>query len=40
MVSVLVLVLWSWVLVPLPVLSAGKVHRCWCQLIVRAVKVP
>ena len=28
------------VLVPLPVLSAGKVHRCWCQLIVRAVEVP
>ena len=28
------------VLAPLPVLSAGKAHRCWCQLIVRAVEVP
>ena len=28
------------VLAPLPVLTAGKAHRCWCQLIVRAVKVP
>ena len=27
-------------LAPLPVLSAGKAHRCWCQLIVRAVEVP
>ena len=27
-------------LVPLPVLSAGKAHRCWCQLVVRAVEVP
>ena len=27
-------------LAPLPVLSAGKVRRCWCQLIVRAVEVP
>ena len=23
------------VLVPLPVLSAGKAHRCWCQLVER-----
>ena len=28
------------VLAPLPVLSAGKAHRCWCQLVVRAVEVP
>ena len=28
------------VLAPLPVLSAGKARRCWCQLIVRAVEVP
>ena len=27
------------VLAPLPVLSAGKAHRCWCQLVVRAVDV-
>ena len=27
-------------LVPLPVLSAGKAHRRWCQLVVRAVEVP
>ena len=27
-------------LAPLPVLSAGKAHRCWCQLIARAVEVP
>ena len=25
---------------PLPVLSAGKARRCWCQLVVRAVEVP
>ena len=30
----------GWVLAPLPVLSAGKAHRCRCQLIVRAVEVP
>ena len=28
------------VLAPLPVLSAGKARRCWCQLIVRAVEAP
>ena len=28
------------VLARLPVLSAGKAHWCWCQLIVRAVEVP
>ena len=28
------------VLAPLPVLSAGKAHRRWRQLIVRAVEVP
>ena len=28
------------VLAPLPVLSAGKAHRRWCQLTVRAVEVP
>ena len=28
------------VLALLPVLSAGKAHRCWCQLNVRAVEVP
>ena len=27
-------------LAPLPVLSAGEAHRCWCQQIVRAVEVP
>ena len=27
-------------LVPPPVLSAGKAHRCWCQLVARAVEVP
>ena len=27
------------VLAPLPVLLAGKAHRCWCQLIARAVEV-
>ena len=27
-------------LAPLPVLSAGKAHRCWCQLIARAVEAP
>ena len=27
------------VLAPLPALSAGKAHRCWCQLIARAVEV-
>ena len=27
------------VLAPLPVLSASKAHRCWCQLIARAVEV-
>ena len=26
--------------VPLPVLSAGKARRCWCQQVVRAVEVP
>ena len=28
------------VLAPLPVLSAGKARRRWCQLVVRAVEVP
>ena len=28
------------VLAPLPVFSAGKAHRRWCQLTVRAVEVP